>query len=129
MFLISVLFFFSSRRRHTRFRNVTGVQTCALPISRISFSVGALLPWLLLWVLGDFRLLSVLNEIREQQLGEITAVRPFGPWLFFNLVDFLQFVGLPLALAALFTLLARGTGVLNIFGVLFWGLLLLLDLS
>src|SRR6056300_1868336 len=28
------LFFFSSRRRHTRFLNVTGVQTCALPISR-----------------------------------------------------------------------------------------------
>src|ERR1043166_4230369 len=26
-------FFFSSRRRHTRFRNVTGLQTCALPIS------------------------------------------------------------------------------------------------
>src|SRR6056300_1904973 len=25
--------FFSSRRRHTRFLNVTGVQTCALPIS------------------------------------------------------------------------------------------------
>src|SRR6056300_486045 len=24
-------FFFSSRRRHTRFLNVTGVQTCALP--------------------------------------------------------------------------------------------------
>src|ERR1043166_9979640 len=24
---------FSCRRRHTRFRNVTGVQTCALPIS------------------------------------------------------------------------------------------------
>src|SRR5210317_40720 len=27
-------FFFSSRRRHTRFLNVTGVQTCALPIRR-----------------------------------------------------------------------------------------------
>src|SRR5881397_2199940 len=27
-------FFFSSRRRHTRWLNVTGVQTCALPISR-----------------------------------------------------------------------------------------------
>src|SRR6188508_2961672 len=27
------LFFFSSRRRHTRWLNVTGVQTCALPIS------------------------------------------------------------------------------------------------
>src|SRR6188508_3623471 len=25
-------FFFSSRRRHTRWLNVTGVQTCALPI-------------------------------------------------------------------------------------------------
>src|ERR1043166_10018038 len=29
---VSLIFFFSSRRRHTRFRNVTGVQTCALPI-------------------------------------------------------------------------------------------------
>src|SRR3546814_10595763 len=28
----SVLFFFSSRRRHTRCALVTGVQTCALPI-------------------------------------------------------------------------------------------------
>src|SRR6056297_3836065 len=27
-----VFFFFSSRRRHTRFSGVTGVQTCALPI-------------------------------------------------------------------------------------------------
>src|SRR5690606_39991931 len=30
----SVCFFFSSRRRHTRF-HVTGVQTCALPISAV----------------------------------------------------------------------------------------------
>src|SRR3546814_2338495 len=30
--LSSVLFFFSSRRRHTRCALVTGVQTCALPI-------------------------------------------------------------------------------------------------
>ena len=28
-----VFFFFSSRRRHTRSFHVTGVQTCALPIS------------------------------------------------------------------------------------------------
>ena len=28
-----VVFFFSSRRRHTRSGRVTGVQTCALPIS------------------------------------------------------------------------------------------------
>src|SRR3546814_7645883 len=33
-FYFYVFFFFSSRRRHTRFALVTGVQTCALPISR-----------------------------------------------------------------------------------------------
>src|SRR3546814_7056108 len=30
---VSVFFFFSSRRRHTRCALVTGVKTCALPIS------------------------------------------------------------------------------------------------
>src|SRR6186713_835264 len=30
--IVRALFFFSSRRRHTRYRYVTGVQTCALPI-------------------------------------------------------------------------------------------------
>src|SRR3546814_2227970 len=35
-----VLFFFSSRRRHTRCALVTGVQTCALPI----FTIGGTLP-------------------------------------------------------------------------------------
>src|SRR3546814_6679135 len=33
---MSMVFFFSSRRRHTRCALVTGVQTCALPISRAS---------------------------------------------------------------------------------------------
>src|SRR3546814_5773219 len=32
MLLLCILFFFSSRRRHTRCALVTGVQTCALPI-------------------------------------------------------------------------------------------------
>src|SRR3546814_6065127 len=32
MFVCIVVFFFSSRRRHTRCALVTGVQTCALPI-------------------------------------------------------------------------------------------------
>ena len=32
---IAIVFFFSSRRRHTRFRGVTGVQTCALPICEV----------------------------------------------------------------------------------------------
>src|SRR3546814_11978630 len=35
-----VCFFFSSRRRHTRCALVTGVQTCALPISRNCSSCG-----------------------------------------------------------------------------------------
>src|SRR3546814_4728694 len=33
-FVFLFCFFFSSRRRHTRCALVTGVQTCALPISR-----------------------------------------------------------------------------------------------
>src|SRR3546814_14373509 len=33
LFLFFLFFFFSSRRRHTRCALVTGVQTCALPIS------------------------------------------------------------------------------------------------
>src|SRR3546814_6626014 len=35
LFIILVFFFFSSRRRHTRCALVTGVQTCALPISPV----------------------------------------------------------------------------------------------
>src|SRR3546814_1578358 len=34
--LVSLCFFFSSRRRHTRCALVTGVQTCALPISAVA---------------------------------------------------------------------------------------------
>src|SRR3546814_1283921 len=36
-----MLFFFSSRRRHTRCALVTGVQTCALPISKARMAVAA----------------------------------------------------------------------------------------
>src|SRR3546814_9025028 len=36
-----VFFFFSSRRRHTRCALVTGVQTCALPISSFADSWGS----------------------------------------------------------------------------------------
>src|SRR3546814_6099136 len=34
-YVFMLFFFFSSRRRHTRCALVTGVQTCALPISRV----------------------------------------------------------------------------------------------
>src|SRR3546814_2340698 len=38
--VVFVLFFFSSRRRHTRCALVTGVQTCALPISHDACPIG-----------------------------------------------------------------------------------------
>src|SRR3546814_2938206 len=38
--ILVVLFFFSSRRRHTRCALVTGVQTCALPISGGGSGIG-----------------------------------------------------------------------------------------
>src|SRR3546814_18891315 len=37
--IVLFFFFFSSRRRHTRCALVTGVQTCALPISALRISV------------------------------------------------------------------------------------------
>ena len=42
------VFFFSSRRRHTRSFHVTGVQTCALPISMFFFlgTEGSKVPYL-----------------------------------------------------------------------------------
>src|SRR3546814_8394247 len=42
MFFVCFVFFFSSRRRHTRCALVTGVQTCALPILTLWNSTSAL---------------------------------------------------------------------------------------
>src|SRR3546814_8139610 len=39
MYVCYYVFFFSSRRRHTRCALVTGVQTCALPIFKVSTAV------------------------------------------------------------------------------------------
>ena len=38
LWCVYCFFFFSSRRRHTRFWHVTGVQTCALPICQKPFA-------------------------------------------------------------------------------------------
>src|SRR3546814_5619448 len=46
----SCCFFFSSRRRHTRCALVTGVQTCALPISWPPNPVRAMLGKLMSWL-------------------------------------------------------------------------------
>src|SRR3546814_9530545 len=46
VFVFLFVFFFSSRRRHTRCALVTGVQTCALPISiGTILEITPLLPW------------------------------------------------------------------------------------
>jgi hypothetical protein len=89
---------------------------------------GTAVPWLLLWGLGGFDLPRVLRIAGEVHLGGITAYRPYEPWLVFNLVEFLQFVGLPLVVASLLTL-AGGRHALNRYSLLFWGSVLALDLS
>src|SRR3546814_8476575 len=50
MCLLCLFFFFSSRRRHTRCALVTGVQTCALPISLSTNVTGGIAPYTYSWV-------------------------------------------------------------------------------
>src|SRR3546814_7472362 len=45
VFIVSFFFFLSSRRRHTRCALVTGVQTCALPISGIQKTARHPIAW------------------------------------------------------------------------------------
>src|SRR3546814_13591190 len=55
------VFFFSSRRRHTRCALVTGVQTCALPISIVHLPV-----------MGDrFGLLADQPRLAVQRAGQV----------------------------------------------------------
>ena len=122
------------------------------------FAVGVVLPWALLWYFGDFQPLAVMRSALAEHLGGITAVRPYLPWVVYNVVDFLQFLGLPVVIVTLLTLASRhaesasSTGHLqpncphasaasswrpvtnlaanlNAYGVVFWGFIIGLDLS
>src|SRR3546814_2288727 len=63
-----VLFFFSSRRRHTRCALVTGVQTCALPIFARRYA---------LWLAGVLVLLVAVIVLAETiELLRRSAGRP-----------------------------------------------------
>src|SRR3546814_5059996 len=71
------VFFFSSRRRHTRCALVTGVQTCALPsfFSVLSIFPAALAIVALIGVLGDGaavvdRLLSLVGRVAPSAVTE-----------------------------------------------------------
>jgi hypothetical protein len=124
----------------------------------LGLALGAVTPWALLWDLGRFNLFAVIRAVDRAHLQGITAVRPYAPWVVFNLIDYLQFVGLPLVLTTVLTLARRygapstptidspiDTGQsgathirrlvrrvgrnLNLYGILFWIVLGLLDLS
>ena len=81
-------FFFSSRRRHTRYISVTGVQTCALPIlagvrsqentqTQILHSMAAFAP--AFGMLGTlFGLVHMLSGIGESGLNEIGGTMAFA---------------------------------------------------
>src|SRR3546814_9375653 len=70
--MYDLMFFFSSRRRHTSCALVTGVQTCALPISVPNLLDGTLMTVkITFWgLVGGFA------------LGALAGVaRAYGPWL------------------------------------------------
>src|SRR3546814_6875639 len=71
--LIYFLFFFSSRRRHTRCALVTGVQTCALPISGSVLVRG---PWVIeRYYLSDA---SALDADGWFDTGDIATMDEYG---------------------------------------------------
>src|SRR3546814_4270412 len=71
VFYVYLVFFFSSRRRHTRCALVTGVQTCALPIYRI-------------------RVVAIDVDLRHQGKADIIGQR----------AEILDFLGVPRLLRA-----------------------------
>src|SRR3546814_1754803 len=74
IYLLFGLFFFSSRRRHTRCALVTGVQTCALPIYRRAQIALSLAPPFLIALRLQLGL-KVRNEPMEKHVG---SVQRFG---------------------------------------------------
>src|SRR3546814_3955752 len=68
--LLIIMFFFSSRRRHTRCALVTGVQTCALPISS---AIGVLLHYVAI-----VSAVGVVVWLLAFPLGAIGGRIPFG---------------------------------------------------
>src|SRR3546814_7521438 len=68
------MFFFSSRRRHTRCALVTGVQTCALPICQVAIFLLAIQP--AVRVLEDIVVLEPLAAHHQQSFDPARIERP-----------------------------------------------------
>src|SRR3546814_8690776 len=68
--ITSLLFFFSSRRRHTRCALVTGVQTCALPI------YGAALPSTISVLHSANNYRDIYHYLRDLGVEELNFLLP-----------------------------------------------------
>src|SRR3546814_1435904 len=66
-------FFFSSRRRHTRCALVTGVQTCALPIS--AYGRSPFPPYAVLLVLTSAQGLTCSTKLRRRHVLRACTTR------------------------------------------------------
>src|SRR3546814_6493021 len=98
------MFFFSSRRRHTRCALVTGVQTCALPICSLRGSMQQLAEQRLivahvpefdaqLEIVGSFGNLNIRNDVAEAVFASLKQ----GPQRIADLAALPVFSGKPLA--------------------------------
>src|SRR3546814_9701861 len=67
-----IFFVFSSRRRHTRCALVTGVQTCALPISSIEHKLGIHASPTAVMIYGEDE--DCLGEIVGEEMGGMRAM-------------------------------------------------------
>src|SRR3546814_388082 len=90
LFLVVIfVFFFSSRRRHTRCALVTGVQTCALPISFV-VQVGSFFLSVLTGDLG-------IDIVRDQPVADIVLRQlPYTVALVLSAIGWATLVGIPL---------------------------------
>src|SRR3546814_15857498 len=81
---LSSFFFFSSRRRHTRCALVTGVQTCALPISSGVINITSRRPQLGVFEgsikgeVGNFDTRRMSATLNIPLVGDVLAVRLAG---------------------------------------------------
>jgi hypothetical protein len=93
-------------------------------------AVATALPWLVAWAAG-LDVPGVAAAARANHEASTLASRPYWPWAAFNLGDYLQLLGLPLAAVAIAAGARRRSrgAAWNVYGVAFVGLTAALTLS